>query len=539
MISSLIKAANNKGYYYPISLRNMAANILPDASIISLSEILKNSGIMLEIPFRFNVHNLPFANFGDGIPSWGTFEDTFGAAEVWHELLDPIFGHPILTGLFFGLYEAYLKGIDNGGYATGFCTSMSSLVADRLWQGRTDTHTITKESVHRYLTAVHGKLLSRESLIHFHDQGLEGISRVEKSAREVEATFLRGCDRNSAPLIFFIPAGDLWDNGYFEKLGKSHCVMPYKLVYPDGHAGPKLAPGGATTLSDLNGVEMYVWDCNLPESANCRLVFKDNEGSIGFEYFRNKFAETELSSRNEITLGMMTNGDYLLADHDLPFMGPLGLTRFVVDFLLSSAELQVTDPNGLRTGNFSGKVLAEIQDSHPFYLVPGAYMLPAYTPLTRRIVGTKEGKYAFNSITPDGGSLALEEVPTAVGQGDELSMNADETQLSFSPAVEKTFSLTLARWINNQVRAIAISGIGGGPAAHLDIEVSPELAQIRIGNRISTRTVEVHSFFLDRANNTSLNRGFNGISLPNGHNLIVEVQDWEKLDTKVQTRRFE
>mgnify|MGYP003574238299 FL=1 len=51
-------------------------------------------------------------------------------------------------------------------------------MADKFWLGETDTHSITKASVHKMLTAIHGRLLSRESLIHFHDQSREGVSRV-------------------------------------------------------------------------------------------------------------------------------------------------------------------------------------------------------------------------------------------------------------------------------------------------------------------------------------------------------------------------
>jgi hypothetical protein len=43
---------------------------------------------ILEIPFNFSQHALSFENFTDGVPDWGTYDDTFGAAEVWHEQLD-------------------------------------------------------------------------------------------------------------------------------------------------------------------------------------------------------------------------------------------------------------------------------------------------------------------------------------------------------------------------------------------------------------------------------------------------------------------
>jgi hypothetical protein len=68
---------------------------------------------------------------------------------------------------------------------------------------------------------------------------------------------------------------------------------------------------------------------------------------------------------------MMTNGAYHLSDHDLPFAGPFGLTRFVLDFLLSPADLQITDESGLRAGNFGGQILSEIPGSLPCYLERG------------------------------------------------------------------------------------------------------------------------------------------------------------------------
>jgi hypothetical protein len=82
-----------------------------------------------------------FPNFNIGSPSWGTFEDTFGAFEVWHELLDPVFGHPLLTTAFYIFYEHFLKGEGAGGLATGFCTSLSAKVLDEFWTGSPDTFT--------------------------------------------------------------------------------------------------------------------------------------------------------------------------------------------------------------------------------------------------------------------------------------------------------------------------------------------------------------------------------------------------------------
>jgi hypothetical protein len=509
------------------------------SSPTSLRELLEALGIhgSPEIMFNYGTHNLPEwdpltgANFKDGVPDLGTFKDTFGTAEILHELLDPIFGHPILTGAFYAFYHYFLKGEANGGLATGFCTSLSSMVADNFWTGRTDTPTITKASVHKSLTATHGKLLSRESLIHFHDQSRAGAARVEQSCREVETTFLRGCGRKNAPLIFFIPSGAVWDGDYFDKLGDSHCVMPYRMKYPPGHPGPQLSPDGTTTVTDLNGVEMYVWDCNHPTDDKCKLVFTNNGGEIGFEYPKNP----KLGSHNDITLGVMTNGDYLLSDHDLPFSGPAGLGRFIIDFLLSPADLQITDSNGFRTGNFGGQIHADIPGSHPCYLVPGAYLLPTDKQLTRRITGTGAGKYTFNSIIPDGGSIVLQDVTTAAGQVDMLSMSADQTHFRFTPAVEKTFNMAMARLSGDQTRAIALRGVGGGPAAEIDITTSEELTFVHLGNRGVARNVEVQAFVIDGQSNQTINKQLATVNVPSQSRLTVEVQDWKTVAASVLT----
>ncbi|MBD2504169.1 hypothetical protein [Anabaena azotica] len=493
---------------------------------------------ILEIPFRYGVHNLKFGNFDDGKPSWKTFEDTFGTAEVWHESLDPVFGHPLLTAAYYKFYEHFLIGETNSGLATGFCTSLASLVADKFWKGETDATTVTKEGMIKFFTAIHGRLLSRESLIHFHDQGREGVQRVELTAREIESTFLRGCDRQNAPLLFFIPSGEVWDAGYIDKLGASHCVMPYKFEYPASHPGPKLSPDGSTTISDLDGVKMFVWDCNRPDKANCRLEFKQEGSVLHFSYFREQETSPQFSSKDGITLGMMTNGNYLLADHSLPFSGPLGLTRFVLDFLLSPADLQITDGLGLRTGNFGGQLLSQIPDSHPCYLVPGMYLLPDKTPLIRRITGTGNGTYTFNSITPSGASIVLEDVQTAPGQEDVFATNNDATQIRFSPGSTKTFNLTIARKVDQQFRAIAVRGMAGAPGEEVDITLSPELSLLRVGNRGAARSLEVRAFSVNEATKIPVNKKFAGVNLPLKHDLLVTVPNWDTLEMNVEALSF-
>jgi hypothetical protein len=490
----------------------------------------------LGIPFRFGMHNLTVGNPNRGSPDWGMYEDTFGAKEVWHELLDPIFGHPILTALFFLFYEKFLKMKGNGGLATGHCSALSSLVADNFCQGKTDTNTIQLPSIHRELTALMGKLLSRESLLHFHDQSREGIARVEKTFREIEATFLQGTNRNNAPLLFFIPSGPIWDGvvKYFDTLGETHCVMPYRIKYPAGRPGPTVSTDGSSVTTDPDKVELFVWDCNHDTNETCNVVFQRGGDNIDFSYSH----KAELNSQNDFTLGMMTNGRYKLSDHDLPFGGPYGVTTFIIDLLLSPADLQVTDANGLRTGNFGGKILSEIPGSQPCYLAKGAYMLPEHTPLTRTIVGQATGTYQYASITPDATSVSISGISTANGQEDVLSLSPDATQVRFVPAVEKTFSISLGRKVGDQVRAIAITGAGGGPGKDMDITVSPEMSAFRMGNRGSDRMVNVKSFAFTKSTNTPVNKQITGFSVPKNHHLAVSITDWAALNLKAEKHPF-
>lgn len=492
---------------------------------------------IVEIGFRIGVHDFSFDNFASGAPSWSTFEDTFGALEVWHELLDPIFGHRILTAAFYSFYHYFLKGEDQGGLATGFCTSLSAVALEEFWTGSTDTHTrySLDQATRERFTAIHGKLLSRETLITMHDQSREGLSRVESTFRQIEECFTLGCHLESAPLLFFIPSGAVWDEGYVDSLGKTHCIVPIRIVYPLGHDG-----------TDIDGVKLYCWDCNHPPeedtatnkiSENCRLEFQRVGGEVHFDYYDGGTAP-HFSSQGGITLGTMTNGEYLLSDHDLPFSGPLGLTTFVIDFLLSPASLQITDDTGLRTGRFGAQILAEIPNSHPFYLAKGAFMLPVNTPLTRRIVGEDTGNYAFRSILPDGASIALEDVPTNPGEEDILSVNADGSQIRFTPGVDKTFQLTLGRTVGSSIRGLRVTGVSGGPATDVDITISPELSVVRVGNRGTATTVDVRVF---QVNEESLGRAQleeTGVNLPTNHDLVVAVPNWEALEISVQAIPF-
>lgn len=455
---------------------------------------------------------------------------------MWHEQLDPVFGHPVLTPAFYAFYHEFLKGEDRGGLATGFCTSLASVALDEFWTGSDDTHAryALDAETRRRFTAVHGRLLSKESLTRMHDQSRQGLDRVEQSLRVVEDTFRHG-SRENAPLLFFIPSGAVWDAGYMEGLEESHCIVPVRIQYPPGHDG-----------TDPDGVTLYVWDNNHPvedgeaDARNCRVEFFRQDGEIHFEYYDgDRTTDPEFSSQDGLTLGTQTLDEYLLSDVDMPFSGPVGLTRFIVDFLLSPADLKVTDGTGRVTGVDAGQIKAEIPDSHPVYLRRRAFLLPMDTALTRTITGSDTGTYDYHSLSPRDTSVSLEGVETSSGEQDVLHVNADGTQVRFEPGTRKTLDMTLGRRVDGQVRGLSVDGVAGGPTEEVDVTLSSDLSAVRVGNRGPDTTVDVKLVGMDTetASNTTIDR--RGVSLPTDNDLAVFVTDWEDLSMEVRTVPFE
>jgi hypothetical protein len=213
------------------------------------------------------------------------------------------------------------------------------------------------------------------------------------------------------------------------------------------------------------------------------------------------------------------------------------LTSFIIDFLLSPADLEITDENGLRVGNFNNKIYSEMPDSHPCYLLKGAYMLPAGRNLTRNIVGNGAGTYTFNSIMPDGTTIKIENVATQPGHRDVLLVNADTSQLRFTPQIEKEFTVTFSRLVDSQVRSLAVSGVGGGPGTDMDITVSPDLSLFRLGNRSSAKNVSVKAMSVDKVTNTPVNKNL-AVALPNNHDLVVTVGNWNTVDLSAEALAF-
>ena len=94
-------------------------------------------------------------------------------------------------------------------------------------------------------------------------------------------------------------------------------------------------------------------------------------------------------------------------------------------------------------------------------------------------------------------------------------MSADATQIRFTAAVEKSFALSIARVVNNQARALAISGVGGSPGNDVDITLSPELSVVRVGNRGAARNLTVKALSVDRGGQP-VDRNLPPVAVPKG-----------------------
>jgi hypothetical protein len=476
--------------------------------------------------FEIGVHDYQFVNPDRGSPTWDTYMHTFGELEVMHELLDPVFGHPILTAAFYAFYHKFLLGTGGGGLATGFCTSMAATALDRFWTGHNDTHTAITltDDMRTQLTTVHGRLLSKETLLSLHAQGRSGTANVTSTFRTIEHNFKSGGTRETAPLLFFIPSGDIWDSGYFDKLSSSHCIVPVRIVYPLGSDG-----------TNLDGVELYCWDNNVPgnpatlaAATNCRVELRQTSGEIRFDYFPGG-GTREFCSEDGITLGTLNLGEYLLSDVDLPFSGPLGLSSFIVEFLLSPATMTVTDGDGKITGQVGHQLLSQIPDSHPGYLARSLFLLPQSTALTRSITGTASGTYDFHSLNPGGMSLSLSNVATTAGEIDGVVTSPDGSRVVIVPGSAKSFDVALGRTVEAQRRGIALVGVRGDAASNIDLTVAPDLSVVRFSNAGPAVTVGLRAIGVDGGSGVSAKVSRDGIAVPTGHDLVVAVSDWAKL----------
>jgi hypothetical protein len=91
--------------------------------------------------------------------------------------------------------------------------------------------------------------------------------------------------------------------------------------------------------------------------------------------------------------------------------------------------------------------------------------------------------------------------------------------------------------INNQARALSITGVGGGPGNDLDVTLSPELNLMRVGNRGATRNLTLKALSVAKGGQP-VNRNLPTVAVPDANDLAITVTDWNTLDLQAMPVPF-
>ena len=382
----------------------------------------------LDSGFRPSVHGYPFHNFKVGDATWGAFRQTFGTAHIARQAIQ----RPIRTGAFYNFYRWFLRsnGLCSGMSATSLQTFHQSM--DEIFKDYIPTIDISKsdrpdppdipEDLWREITIVQGRVLSRELVTHYAAQGREGIIRVEKTLRDIEADFKSGMGESGARVLCYIPSGSVWDifadEAAREAFMESHCVTPTRIVYGDEN-------------HSLDGARLFVYENNRPGEETCFIEFFMKDGDLHFKAPYSEGGAITYSSANSFTLGTATLQEQLLDSVSLPIS-----SGFALDLILSPARILVEDDDGRTLGYKEGKMHS---DPELGIVCPWLenYILVRETEnksLRRTVLGHGNGTYTYTTLQPDGRSLTIQDAACSASTHDEVqvSNNLDDVEIKVS-----------------------------------------------------------------------------------------------------------
>jgi len=471
--------------------------------------------------FRANPNGFAFENFKHGDPSWRTFRATFGTEEIVKEAIR----HPILLGAFYIFYTKYL----NGDLDAHKCTGISGTSLRRFHEGvgnlygaypvSTASPPPISGDLMRELVIAQGRLLSKELLIHYAVQGQEGIDRIARTIRDIEADFddLRGV--STARTLSFIPSGNVWDSGYYDRLKESHCVVPTRIVYPD-------------RSKNLHGARLQVYDCNYPDN-DSRVIelFVKNDGKLHFRY------HDEFSSEDGFTLGTANLKLALLDDVDLPFSGPFGTGLFTLDVLASPAWLRIEANGGGLLGYKDGKIYTDPNLGYVSPFVPNYILTNAeHEKSFKRVIhGFADGKYDFMSFHPNGKSVTLEDVDVNANTRDMIEISSDFSRMQIANSdPDKEFRLHLGEKIEEGIR-IASAGFVIKQNEVVSLDVRPGMSSIALNtpNRDIQIELDIRSIIKTEVADFS-----QPIDLASNENLRIDVGDWSDLVRSISFKKI-
>lgn len=406
----------------------------------------------LDSSFRAIPNGYAFENFSIGKPTWGCYLETFGSDEIGGELIL----HPILTGAFYLFYEWFLSTPGHG-----HCSGMSATALQYFHQGGSDLHSQHPSShadpppissqLMRRLDVTQGRVLSRELVTHYADQGQEGINSVEKSIRKIEEDFRDGLGESTARVLCFIPSGSIWDVFADEQTRNAflrcHCIVPTRIVYPD-------------SSRSLNGAKLFIYDCNRPDNDNLFLELFEKNGKIHFKY-TDGFGYG-YSSESGFTLSNATLQKQLIDDVDLPFSGPsatAALMAFFIDLILSPARIRVEDDAGKVLGFKDGKMHSDPNLGYVCPWLENYLLVRVDAGLTRRrIIGEEDGKYTYMSNHPSGRSVTIKDALCSSTTEDVVTIDSEFANVEIQTSEGKALDLHLAEALEDgAVRYVNLS----------------------------------------------------------------------------------
>ncbi len=481
--------------------------------------------------FRVDEHGYPFHNFTIGDATWGAFLETFGAIEVGAQSLL----HPVMTSAFYAFFRWFLTN-------NAHCSGLASTALKRFQESEpgafgeyASTVGITKENrpdppdipadLWRQLTVAQGRIISRELVIHYADQGREGLSRVERSLREIEADL--GADLGTGParVLCYIPSGSTWDimadAEVREAFMRSHCVTPTRLVYGDD-------------AGSLDGARLYVYENNAPGCHDRFIEFFMQDGELHFEA---PYSESDdyppYATAHGFTLGTNTLQSQLLDDVSMPISGAhtatAGLMRFALELVLSPARVSVEDESGRVIGYRDGRMHS---DPGMGYVCPWLenYLLvreDVASPV-RTIHGDGDGTYTYMSLLPDGKSLVIRDADCTAATVDRVRIGPDFDWVEVVPSESKTLDLHLGEELTDgTARHVRISlDLQSGET--LNLSVAPGLDGLEISGigREIVLDVEVRLI----AGESVLREGLLQGVLPAGARAVLDDGMWADVE---------
>lgn len=460
--------------------------------------------------FRANPNGFAFENFKHGDPSWKTFQATFGKKEIWKEK----FHHPILLGAFYIFYTKYLKGKYK-------CTGISGTSLRRFHEGVGNLYGAYPASIAdpppisgelmRELVIAQGRLLSKELIAHYAEQGQEGIDRIARTIHDIEADFddLRGV--STARTLSFIPSGNVWDSGYYGRLKESHCVVPTRIVYPD-------------ESRSLNGARLYIYDSNYPDNDSRVIELFEKNGKLHFRY------DNEFSSEDGFTLGTANLKFALLDGVNLPFSGLFGGILFTLDILASPAWLRIEADSGGLLGYKDGKIYTDRSLGYVSPFVPNYILTNSEheRSFKRVIHGFADGKYDFMSFHPNGKSVTLEDVDVNANTRDVIEISSDFSRMQITNSdQDKEFKLHLGEKVEEGIRMASV-GFVIKQNEVVSLDVRPGMSSISLNTPDRDIQIELDMRSISIIGNELANVS-QPIDLATNENLRIYIGEWNNL----------